>query len=66
MKTLKCALCDHEESAETFEEWVERLKPHYMQMHGDDMKKHMHLPAEEQQALMQQWMIDNKARFDAV
>ena len=30
MKTLKCDLCEHEEQAQTFEEWMEALKPHYM------------------------------------
>ncbi len=64
MKTLKCDMCDHEESAETFEEWMNKLKPHWGSAHAEDMKKHMNLPPEEQKALMQKWMADNKARFD--
>ena len=65
MKTLTCDLCDHEESAETFEAWMEALKPHYMEAHADVMKSHEGSP-EEMKAKMQAWMEENKARFEAV
>ena len=59
MKTLKCDLCDHEETAETFEEWMNKLKPHYFKDHADVMKDPKN--RKEQQ---QRWMIENKARFE--
>ena len=37
MKTLKCDLCNHEAQGETFEEWMNALKPHYAQAHADVM-----------------------------
>lgn len=65
MKTLKCDLCDHEETAETFAEWMNKLKPHYAQAHADFMKQMGELSKEEQMAGMQKWMEENKARFNA-
>ena len=64
MKTLSCDLCDHAESAETFEAWMEALKPHYMQAHADVMNSHAGNP-EEMQAKMMAWMDENKKRFEA-
>ena len=29
MKTLKCDLCEHEAQGETFEAWMEALRPYY-------------------------------------
>ena len=65
MKTLKCDLCDHKASGETFEEWMNALKPHYTEAHADVMKGKSGLTEEEKMAEMQKWMMDNKARFDA-
>ena len=65
MKTLKCDICDHEESAETFEEWMNKLKPHYGEAHAEVMQSKKGTP-EEMKAEMMKWMADNKARFDAV
>lgn len=65
MKTLKCDLCEHKAQGETFEEWMNALMPHYMQDHADVMKGKEGQTQEEQQAEMQKWMIDNKARFEA-
>lgn len=48
MKTLKCDLCDHEESAETFEEWMNKLKLHYGEAHADFMKQKGEQSKEEQ------------------
>ncbi len=64
MKTLKCDICDHEESAGTFEEWMNKLKPHYAQAHADFMKQKGELSQGEQMAEMQKWMVENKARFE--
>lgn len=65
MKTLQCDICDHEESAETFEEWMNKLKPHYGEAHADFMKQKGELSKDEQMAQMQKWMVENKARFEA-
>ena len=60
MKTLKCDLCDHEVSGATFDEWMEALKPHYMAAHKDVMADSSKTKHD-----MENWMIENKARFDA-
>ena len=65
MKTLKCDLCDHEAQGETFEEWMNALKPHYAEAHAEVMKGKANLSDEEKQAEMQKWMNENKARFEA-
>lgn len=65
MKTLKCDLCDHEESAETFEEWINKLKPHYAKAHADFLRQKEKESKDEQMAAMQKWMADNKIRFEA-
>lgn len=57
MKTLKCDLCDVTVQGETFEEWMNALKPHYMQAHPEVMK--------DPKGDMQKWMAENKARFEA-
>ena len=64
MKTLTCDLCDHTAEGETFDQWMEALKPHYMSAHADVMAKHVGSPEEMKEA-MGKWMGDNKARFDA-
>ena len=61
MKTLKCDLCEVTAEGETFEDWMEALKPHYMTAHADVMKD----PNKTKED-MQKWMTENKARFDAV
>ncbi|HBT81145.1 hypothetical protein A2757_02390 [Candidatus Giovannonibacteria bacterium RIFCSPHIGHO2_01_FULL_48_47] len=60
MKTLKCDLCEVTAKGETFEEWMEALKPHYMQAHADVMNNPKNGKKE-----MEKWMAENKARFDA-
>ena len=64
MKTLKCDLCDHVAQGETFEEWMNALKPHYAEAHADVMNDKSGLTKEEQMAGMHKWMGDNKTRFD--
>ena len=38
MKTLKCDLCEYEAEGETFEEWLNALKPHYAEAHAEVMQ----------------------------
>lgn len=59
MKTLKCDLCDATAEGETFEMWMKALMPHYMQAHVEVMKTST--PEDQQK-----WMVENKARFEAV
>lgn len=65
MKTLKCDLCDVTVSGETFEEWMDALKPHYLQSHADVMMGKVGLSDEEKMAEMNTWMAENRARFEA-
>lgn len=65
MKTLKCDQCEVTAEGETFEVWMEALKPHYAEAHADFMKEKGKLSPEEQKAEMQKWMEENKTRFDA-
>ena len=65
MKKLKCDLCDHVAEGETFEEWMNALKPHYAEAHAAVMQSKKGTP-EEMKAGMMKWMVENKARFDAV
>jgi predicted small metal-binding protein len=65
MKTVKCDLCDHEAQGDTFEEWMNELKPHYGEAHAEVMKGKEGLSDEEKKAEMGKWMAENKARFDS-
>ena len=65
MKTLKCDLCEVTAQGETFEDWMNALKPHYAEAHADVMNSKKGTP-EEMKAEMMNWMAENKARFDAV
>ena len=60
MKTLKCDMCDYEAKGETFEAWMETLKPHYFKAHPEVMQD-----PNKTEADMEKWMTENKARFDA-
>ena len=44
---------------ETFEEWMEALKPHYFEVHLEVMKDSSKTKAD-----MDKWMVENKARFE--
>jgi hypothetical protein len=57
MKTVKCDLCNATAQGETFEEWLNALKPHYMEAHPEVMND----PTGD----MQKWMSENKARFES-
>lgn len=61
MKTLKCDLCEVMAEGETFEDWMEALKPHYFESHADVMKDSSKTKED-----MMRWMAENKARFEAV
>jgi len=65
MKTVQCDLCEAAAEGETFEEWMNNLKPHYAQAHADVMAGKANLTDEEKKAEMDKWMMENKARFDA-
>ena len=65
MKKLKCDLCAYVAEGETFEEWMNALKPHYAEAHAEVMQSKKGTP-EEMKAEMMKWMSENKARFDAV
>lgn len=60
MKKLNCDLCDYVAEGETFEDWMNALKPHYMEAHADVMND----PNKGKEDMMK-WMEENKARFDA-
>ena len=64
MKTLTCDLCDFEAQGETFEAWMEAMKPHYAEAHADFMKGQGQKSKEEHMVEMQKWMKENKERFE--
>ena len=59
MKTLNCDLCEVTAQGETFEEWMNALKPHYMEAHADVMQD------QKWKSRDGKWMVENKARFEA-
>ena len=64
MKTLKCDMCEATAKGETFEQWMNALKPHYAEAHADVMNSKKGTP-EEMKVEMMNWMAENKARFDS-
>ena len=60
MKMMKCDLCEHEARGETFEAWMEALKPHYFTAHPEVMGDSTKTKAD-----MEKWMAEAKIRFDA-
>lgn len=60
MKTVKCDLCEATAEGETFEAWMEALKPHYATAHAELMKNSGHTQED-----MEKWMTENRARFEA-
>ena len=61
MKTLSCDLCEHKANGETFSDWMNALKPHYMEAHSDVMNDKSKTKAD-----MERWMSENQTRFDAI
>ncbi len=62
MKTMSCDLCPEQFSAESFEEWFEQMKKHYMSAHADVMAANASKSKEEGM----QWMAEMKAKFEAL
>jgi hypothetical protein len=60
MKTLKCDLCEITAEGETFEEWMDALHSHYMEDHSEVMQDSNRTKED-----MEQWMVENRARFEA-
>ena len=58
MKTLTCDLCDYAVEGETFEQWMNALKPHYAQAHADVMESKKGTP-EEMQAELDKLRAEN-------
>lgn len=54
-------MCDQMAEGETFEDWKNALMQHYMTAHPEVMSD-----TSKTEADMNQWMIENKARFDAL
>ena len=59
MKTMKCDMCDATAEGETFEAWMEALKPHYREAHAEVMSD----PSKTKED-MDKWMTENKNRFE--
>lgn len=62
MKTMPCDICGKLFSAETFEDWFEQMKVHYMAEHTDFMQQNRNKPKEEGE----RWMADMRAKFEAL
>ncbi len=60
MKTLKCDLCEVTAEGETFAAWMEALKPHYGVAHAEVMNDSSKTKED-----MENWMAENKARFES-
>jgi predicted small metal-binding protein len=60
MKTLKCDMCEATAEGESFEEWMEALKPHYKDAHPEVMAD----PSKTKED-MDRWMAENRERFEA-
>jgi len=62
MKSMSCDLCETEFSANSFEEWFEQMKGHYMSDHADVMAQSQNKTKEEGM----KWMSDMKAKFESL
>ena len=62
MKTLSCDICDKNFSADSFEQWFEQMKRHYMSDHADVMANNATKSKEDGM----KWMADMKAKFEAL
>ncbi|MCF7843676.1 hypothetical protein K9M47_02130 [Candidatus Gracilibacteria bacterium] len=60
MKTLKCDLCDVTAEGETFEDWMEALKPHYFTTHPEIISD----PTKTKND-MENWIAENRIRFES-
>jgi len=55
-------MCDKDFSADTFDEWFEQMKHHYMSDHADVMANNANKSREEGM----KWMADMKAKFETL
>ena len=62
MPTMSCDQCEQEFTADTFDEWFQRMRQHYMADHADFMKASANKSKEEGM----KWMADMKAEFEAL
>jgi len=53
-------MCDTTAEGETFDAWMEALKPHYKEAHPEVMSD----PSKTKED-MEKWMVENKERFEA-
>ncbi len=60
MKTLKCDMCEVTAEGETFEDWQKALMGHYLTAHPEVMSDTSKTKDD-----MNNWMVENKARFEA-
>jgi len=65
MKTLKCDVCEVTADGETFEDWMKALHPHYMEAHAEKMEGNPDMTEEDKKKMHEEWMAENKARFEA-
>lgn len=56
---MTCDLCKHVAQGETFENWMNALKPHYMEAHADVISD----PSKTKED-MKKWMRENRVRFE--
>jgi hypothetical protein len=64
MKTMTCEICSHPMSAETFEQWTEQAKVHWMQQHSDIMQQMKEAGKGAEDAA--KWMAAAQAKFEAL
>ena len=60
MKTMSCDLCNATFSADSFDQWCELMKEHYMSAHADFMADNH----SKEDGL--RWMETMKAKFDSL
>ena len=61
MKTLACEICDQPVEGETFDDWFQTMRAHWMADHADVMASMADKPKEEGW----KWMEAARAKFDA-
>lgn len=56
---MSCDLCSITAQGETFEDWMNALKPHYFTAHADVM-----MDSTKTKEDMEKWMTENRERFE--
>ena len=62
MATMKCDMCEKDFSGDTFEDWFNQMKGHYMSDHADFMAQSQNKSKEEGM----KWMADMKSKFESL